>query len=203
MKNLLKEYEELPVISSALSTGSTTRSGPKSPTESLISGERIRIACWENDSIIDGPGLRFVLFVQGCERNCPGCHNPATHARTGGRWASVEEILEVVDRNPLLDGITISGGEPFLQSTPCAVLSREIHKRGLSVAVYTGFTFEEILCCPDSDHLSLLKETDILIDGPYLKNQRSLDLKFRGSSNQRIIDVPKSLAANKIIEHFW
>ncbi|MDD3588555.1 MAG: 4Fe-4S cluster-binding domain-containing protein [Thermoguttaceae bacterium] len=203
MKNLLKESEESPAISSALSTGLMTPNAPKSPTESLISGERIRIAGWENDSITDGPGLRFVLFVQGCERKCPGCHNPTTHAIDGGCWVSIAEILEFIDRNPLLDGITISGGEPFLQPAPCAVLSREIHRRSLSVAVYTGFTFEEILCCPDIDRLSLLKETDILIDGPYLENQRSLNLKFRGSANQRIIDVPKSLAVDKIIEHFW
>ena len=202
MKNLLKEFEELPVISSALLTGSTTRNAPKLPTAFPTSGSRIRIAGWENDSVTDGPGLRFVLFVQGCERNCPGCHNPATHDLNGGRWANVEEILEVIDRNPLLDGITISGGEPFLQSGPCAVLSRESHKRGLSVVVYTGFTFEELLCCGDSDRLSLLKETDILIDGPYLESQRSLNLKFRGSSNQRMIDVPRSLITNKIIEHF-
>lgn len=144
-----------------------------------------------------------MLFVQGCERNCPGCHNPATHARNGGHWASVSEVLGLIDQNPLLDGITLSGGEPFLQPGPCAVLSQEVHKRGLSVVVYTGFTFEELLCCGDSAKFTLLNETDLLIDGPYLESQRSLDLKFRGSRNQRIIDVPQSLAANKIIEHFW
>ncbi len=112
------------------------------------------------------------------------CHNPATYDLNGGRLASIEEILERIDRNPLLDGITISGGELFLQPGPCAVLSRESHKRGLSVVVYTGFTFEEILCCGDSDRLSLLKETDLLIDGPFIASQRSLNLKYQDSQGK-------------------
>ena len=167
------------------------------------SNTNIRIAGWTNDSITDGPGLRFVLFVQGCERNCRGCHNPSTHSRTGGRWATVNELLNEIDQNPILDGITLSGGEPFLQASPLAVLSKEVRRRSLSVVVYTGFTFEEILCSGNADQLALLHETDLLVDGPYIESERSLALKFRGSANQRVIDVQQSLNTKKIIEHFW
>ena len=177
---------------------------PKSKTELLTnSNTNIRIAGWANDSITDGPGLRFVLFVQGCERNCPGCHNPSTHSRNGGRWTTVNEVLNEINRNPILDGITLSGGEPFLQPSPLAVLSKEVRRRSLSVVVYTGFTFEEILCSGNADQFTLLHETDILVDGPYIESERSLALKFRGSANQRVINVQQSLNTKKIIEHFW
>ncbi len=176
---------------------------PKSKTELFTSSNtNIRIAGWTNDSITDGPGLRFVLFVQGCERNCPGCHNPSTHSRNGGRWTTVNEVLNEINKNTILDGITLSGGEPFLQASPLAVLSKEVRRRSLSVVVYTGFTFEEILCSDDVDQLALLHEADFLVDGPYIESERSLALKFRGSANQRVIDVRRSLNSKKIIEHF-
>ena len=143
----------------------------------------------QGDSIVDGPGIRTAFFAQGCPHHCPGCHNPATHDFRGGRETTTEAILAEVDANPLLAGITFSGGEPFMQPAPLARLAREIHARGLTVWSYTGFTLEELQqrCNPAIN--ALLAEVDVLIDGRFLEEQRDLTLAFRGSSNQRIIDM--------------
>lgn len=150
---------------------------------------KIRVAGIEEESIVDGPGIRLVLFTQGCNHNCPGCHNPESHSFTGGYPMDIEEILDKIKENPLLDGLTLSGGEPFEQWEGCSILAKEVKKLGLNVVTYTGYTFEEILKI--EDFKSLLLETDILIDGKYKMEEKSLLLQFRGSKNQRIINVKR------------
>lgn len=160
---------------------------------------RISLSGVTGDSIVDGPGLRLTIFTQGCLHHCPGCHNPQTHDPEGGSWADTEDILAAAAENPLLDGITLSGGDPFLQPVPCLALAEGAHKIGLNVWTYTGYTWEALLEENDADKLALLKETDVLVDGPFLLAERSLELQFCGSRNQRLIDVKKSLAEGKVV----
>ena len=159
---------------------------------------RISLSGVTGDSIVDGPGLRLTIFTQGCLHHCPGCHNPQTHDPEGGSWADTEDILAAAAENPLLDGITLSGGDPFLQPVPCLALAEGAHKIGLNVWTYTGYTWEALSEENDADKLALLKETDVLVDGPFLLAERSLELQFCGSRNQRLIDVKKSLAEDKV-----
>lgn len=158
---------------------------------------KIRVAGFANDSIVDGPGIRFTIFTQGCTHNCKGCQNPHTHALDAGYFIEIDEILEKIKSNPLLDGITISGGEPFLQSEACAELAKRVKELNLTVITYTGFTFEHLI--KSDERLKLLSETDILVDGPFVENEKSLALLFRGSKNQRIIAVKKSLEEKEAI----
>lgn len=158
----------------------------------------LRIAGLVDESIVDGPGFRYAVFTQGCTHNCPGCHNPHTHDPNGGREIVIDEIVDNIKKNPLLDGITLTGGDPFLQAGPCALLAQKIKQLGLTVVTYTGYTLEELLKRPD--FMPLLEQTDILIDGPFQIEKRSLDLLYKGSLNQRIIDVPASLKAGKTVE---
>lgn len=160
---------------------------------------RISLSGVTGDSIVDGPGLRLTIFTQGCLHHCPGCHNPQTHDPDGGSWADTEDILAAAAENPLLDGITLSGGDPFLQPVPCLALAEGAHKIGLNVWTYTGYTWEALREENDAEKLALLKETDVLVDGPFLLAERSLELRFCGSRNQRLIDVKKSLAEDKVV----
>ncbi|MBR1735802.1 MAG: anaerobic ribonucleoside-triphosphate reductase activating protein [Firmicutes bacterium] len=159
---------------------------------------KVRIAGIANDSIVDGPGLRLTVFFQGCKHNCYMCHNPQTHDLNGGREEDTENILKKLDDNILLSGITISGGEPFLQPEAAKELAKGTKERGMNVIIYTGFTYEELI--KNESCTSVLKYTDILIDGKFEYNKRSLELKFRGSSNQRAIDVRKTMEENEIRE---
>ena len=147
----------------------------------------IRIAGIENDSIVDGVGIRLTIFVQGCPHHCEGCHNPESWDYRGGRSVDVGEIISLMDKNPLLDGITLSGGEPFSYVGECIELAEAAHKRGLNVWCYTGYTYEDLREMPWL--WGLLDEVDVLVDGRFEKDKRSLELKFRGSSNQRVIDI--------------
>lgn len=160
---------------------------------------RMSVSGVTGDSIVDGPGLRLTIFTQGCPHHCPGCHNPQTHDPNGGAWANTEDILAAAAENPLLDGITLSGGDPFLQPIPCLALAKGAHQLGLNVWTYTGYTWEALWAENDPEKLALLRETDVLIDGPFLLAERSLELKFKGSKNQRTIDVKRSLAAGEIV----
>lgn len=160
---------------------------------------RISLSGVTGDSIVDGPGLRLTIFTQGCLHNCPGCHNPQTHDPEGGSWADTEDILAAAAENPLLDGITLSGGDPFLQPVPCLALAEGAHKIGLNVWTYTGYTWEALWEENAPEKIALLKETDVLVDGPFLLAERSLELQFCGSRNQRLIDVKKSLAEDKVV----
>lgn len=160
---------------------------------------RISLSGVTGDSIVDGPGLRLTIFTQGCLHHCPGCHNPQTHDPEGGSWADTEDILATAAENPLLDGITLSGGDPFLQPVPCLALAEGAHKIGLNVWTYTGYTWEALWEENAPEKIALLKETDVLVDGPFLLAERSLELRFCGSRNQRLIDVKKSLAEDKVV----
>ena len=151
------------------------------------------------DSIVDGPGIRTTIFSQGCPHHCEGCHNPETWDFGCGTPMDAETIVEIVRSNPLCRGVTFSGGEPFAQSEGFAKLAKLLKKRGYEVASYSGYTFEELLAGSEEQR-ELLNCIDVLIDGPYLQAERSLELTFRGSKNQRILDVPKSLAAGKAVE---
>ncbi len=154
----------------------------------------------ESESIVDGPGFRYVVFVQGCCFSCPGCHNPQLQPFEGGKESSPEEIIKSIQENPLLSGLTLSGGEPFTQAAACANLAREVHALGLTVITYTGYTWEELTASSRNDWAALIRETDILVDGPFIQELKNIDLTFRGSSNQRLIDVKKSLAAGTAVE---
>lgn len=155
-----------------------------------------------NDSIVDGPGFRLAVFAQGCPHACPGCHNPETHAFDGGRLESTDKIVETMADNPLLDGLTLTGGDPFCQPEPCAQLAHEAKRLGLNVWAYSGWTYEQLLKKAEEEPpiRDLLSEIDVLVDGPFLLSQRTLELRFRGSKNQRLIDVPASLAAGHAVE---
>lgn len=160
---------------------------------------RFRLAGVVNDSIVDGPGLRLAVFAQGCPHHCPECHNPQSHDFNGGEWGDTAEILRIAEDNCLLDGITLTGGEPFCQPEACAELARGAHELGLNVWVYTGYLFENLLNGTDAQR-ELLKNADVLVDGPFLIAQKSMDVRFRGSKNQRLIDVQKSLNAGHAVE---
>lgn len=150
--------------------------------------QSLRISGIEEESIVDGPGLRFVVFTQGCPHKCKGCHNPHTHDIQGGYSVTIQELLERFAENPLLSGITFSGGEPFLQPAPLVSLAREVKKLGKDVVVFTGYLLESLAQSPNPDVRELLALTDLLIDGPYMEEMRDLELVFRGSANQRLID---------------
>lgn len=155
----------------------------------------MRIASYMHDSIVDGPGLRFVVFVQGCSRNCPGCHNPETHDPNGGREVSVNDLAAEMLKNPLCEGLTISGGEPFDQAWECALLAMEAAKAGKSTWVYTGYKWEDIKrqAGDDNDWDALLICADVVVDGPFVEELKSYEARFRGSTNQRLINVSPSL----------
>ncbi|MBR4232128.1 MAG: anaerobic ribonucleoside-triphosphate reductase activating protein [Oscillospiraceae bacterium] len=161
----------------------------------------MRIAGMIQDSIVDGPGFRFTLFTQGCPHHCEGCHNPETHDFNGGSEMSTDEVIKKLLSNPLTDGITFSGGEPFEQAGECAVIAKAARENGLNVWAYSGYTFDELLVKAEKqpDVMELLKLTDVLVDGRFVLEQRSLSLKWRGSANQRILDVPASLTAGQAV----
>ena len=156
---------------------------------------KIRIAGIVPESVVDGTGLRFTIFFQGCLRNCKGCHNPATHDLNGGEILETDEIISAIKKNPLLTGITLSGGEPFLQIEPALELAKAAKILGLNVWCYTGYKFENI----PADAEELLKNIDVLVDGEYIEELRDLELNFRGSKNQRLIDLNKTRELKKII----
>ncbi|MCI7643487.1 MAG: radical SAM protein [Lentisphaeria bacterium] len=160
-----------------------------------FSGDMIYAAGLEDDSIVNGPGLRFVLFVQGCNKRCRNCHNPQTQPlRENGSWYNIEEIFAAIKSNPLTSGVTFSGGEPFLQAAVLAKLGAKIKSAGLELAIYTGYKFEELFNSSDPGVHALLKVGDILVDGEFIDAQTGPDLLFKGSRNQRVLDLSESLA---------
>lgn len=164
---------------------------------------KIRIAGIAGESIVDGPGFRYTIFTQGCPHHCKGCHNPQTHDFSGGYLADTDDFLKEINADPLLDGVTFSGGEPFCQCKPLAELAEKINAlpRKLNIISYTGYTFEYLL--ENADKIegcrNLLQSIDYLVDGRFIEEQRSLELKFRGSRNQRFLDVKKSLAQGRAV----
>lgn len=158
----------------------------------------LRIAGTIGESIVDGPGFRYVIFTQGCPHGCPGCHNPETHAFDGGQIVESDVLAADILKNPLLSGVTFSGGEPFCQAEGlCAVADALAGSKRLMA--YTGFTFEQLLAQEDPWVRRLLEQLELLVDGPYLADERDLSLRFRGSANQRVLDVPASLAAGAAV----
>ncbi len=151
------------------------------------------------DSIVDGPGLRYSVFVQGCKHACPGCHNPESHDPNGGEVHNVDEIVADIKANPLIHDVTISGGEPFDQPEACAELAHELKSAEYGVWAYTGYLFEDLLKRNDPATNDFLSNIDVLVDGPFVESKRSLELTWKGSSNQRVIDVPASLCAGSVV----
>lgn len=168
----------------------------------MITDEKLRIAGIEQESFVDGPGIRFVVFTQGCTHHCPECHNPETHAFGKGQIETADSLLKMVDANPLLSGVTLSGGDPMEQAVQLLPFVLGVKRRRLHLVVFTGYRYEMLMSKFAHPAMrELLTFTDILVDGPYMKDLRDLSLTFRGSSNQRIIDVPKSLVEGKVVLH--
>ena len=158
----------------------------------------IRVCGIERESIVDGPGFRYVLFVQGCPHRCPGCHNPESHDFEGGTDMTVEEVFADIMKNPHLRGVTFSGGEPFEQVPALLKLAGMIKEAGLSLMSYSGYTLEELRGRQDAETDELLGMLDILVDGRYVESLRNLTLIYRGSENQRVIDMNKTREAGEI-----
>ncbi len=160
---------------------------------------KIRLAAdLQSDSIVDGLGIRTVIWTQGCSHNCPYCHNPSTHSFTAGELIEIDDVIERLESLTGQDGVTFSGGDPMFQPKECTILASKVHELGMNVWAYTGFTFEELLK-GSRDILNFLNNIDVLIDGKFEIDKKSLDLEFRGSSNQRIIDVKESLKDGKVV----
>ena len=159
----------------------------------------IRIFGLEGDSIVDGPGIRLTVFTQGCIHHCEGCHNPESHDPNGGKIYDTDKIIKYASENPLYDGVTLTGGDPFYQPVLCAVIAEGVKKLGLNVWTFTGYTWEQIMESGNEDFMRLLKATDVLVDGRFELDKRSLELKFKGSSNQRTIDVQESLKKGEVV----
>lgn len=161
---------------------------------------KVRIAALMNDSIVDGPGLRYAIYIQGCSHHCKGCHNPQTHPFDGGTEMDTEDIWNEIEENPLLSGITLSGGDPLCQPKPMTEIAKKAKDFGLSVWCYTGYLFEDLIKEQNVDIMNLLNYIDVLVDGPFLLEERTLELPFRGSRNQRLVDVSRSLKDGKVKE---
>lgn len=162
----------------------------------------LRVAGIVEDSVVDGPGLRLTVFTQGCPHHCPGCHNPGTHPEEGGVLVAEAEILRRLEENPLLDGLTLSGGEPLLQMESLGALLEGVRAmqragRRLDVVLYTGYVLEEVLALPGAR--ALLEGVDVLVDGPFVAARRTFALPYRGSANQRAIDVGRTLATGRVV----
>lgn len=160
---------------------------------------KIRLAApLQTYSYADGKGIRMVIWNQGCKMACPGCHNPETHSLCGGKEVDIEDLEKEITKYSLHhQGITLSGGDPFLQPEQNKRLAVLAHNIGLDVWAYCGQTYEQLL--QDENKRKLLEECDVLIDGPFVLGQRDVRLAFRGSTNQRLIDVQKSINQGKVV----
>lgn len=162
---------------------------------------KARIAGTVRHSSVDGPGVRFVIFFQGCPHHCPGCQNPDTWNPAGGEEISVDELIEELEGTKYLDGVTLSGGDPFLQPEAAMAAADAARKKGLSVWAYSGWTYEELASgAAGAGAREALGHIDVLVDGPFKQEFLSRECLYRGSSNQRLIDVPASLAAGRAVE---
>ena len=163
---------------------------------------QIRLAApLQYDSVVDGEGIRIVIWTQGCSHNCKGCHNPETHDFNSGVLVDVNDIKKEISEITFQDGITLSGGDPFMQPEACLEIASFAKKLGLNVWAYSGFTFEQLKLLSKTKPviLELLKNIDVLIDGKFILEEKSYDVPYRGSKNQRIVDVVKSLEQNEIV----
>lgn len=198
----------------------------------MTSPSTIRLFGTAPDSIVDGPGLRFAVFVQGCTHRCPGCHNPESQPAYAGEVRHIDDLMDEIAANKLTQGVTISGGEPFEQAAACAEIARRAHALGLNVWTYSGYRYEDLCAaaagarmggaaaastgvgvtagapsnvrrtftCLDGEGVrALLDETDVLVDGPFVQALHSYELTWRGSSNQRLIDIAATRRAGRIV----
>lgn len=152
---------------------------------------KIRLFGVANDSIVDGPGLRYSVYTQGCSHHCKGCHNAESWAFEGGTETTIGALIDDIAQNKLIHDVTLSGGDPFEQAGPVAVLATELKKRGYGLWAYSGYTLEELTekAKSDEDIKTILETIDVLVDGRFEEDKRSLDLKWKGSSNQRVINM--------------
>lgn len=161
--------------------------------------EKIRVGGIIDNSLANGKGLRMVLFLSGCLHKCEGCHNKELQDFDFGVDMTEEEIFARIEKNAgVIKGITLSGGDPMEQPAKLINLCRKIRALDLDIWCYTGYSFEEVL--KSEEKLALLKEVDVLVDGRFDLKLKSEKVKYRGSSNQRIIDVKESLKTNEIVE---
>lgn len=158
----------------------------------------IRLAGVVPESIVDGPGYRLAVFVQGCPHACPGCHNPKTHDFAGGYLSDTAEIIAQMGKNPLVRGVTLTGGEPMMQAKALSEIALNAKQKGLNVWCYTGYTLESLQREGNPERMRLLELIDVLVDGPYIARERSLDLLYCGSRNQRLIDMNATRREGKI-----
>ena len=156
----------------------------------------------QTDSIVDGEGIRSVIWFQGCSHNCLGCHNPETHDFKAGVEVSLKTMKKQIDELEYQTGVTFSGGDPMMQVEALYELASYVHEKGMNVWVYTGYTFEELMILADKNEMFLkaLEQIDVLVDGKFVMDLKSFDVQFRGSSNQRILDVKKSLEKKKAVK---
>lgn len=161
--------------------------------------QKLRIAGTVNDSIVDGPGIRYTIFTQGCPHHCPGCHNPQTHDFAGGQDADMEKILEEIFNNPILSGVTFSGGEPFCQAEALVPIAEAIKEKGKHLMIYTGYLLEHLQKMESVGVQRLLELADVIVDGPFILAEKNLTLSYRGSENQRVIDMVKTRKSGEVV----
>ena len=161
--------------------------------------DKLRMCGVEPESIVDGPGFRYVVFVQGCPHACPGCHNPESHDFNAGYDLSLDELMADIERSKHLRGVTFSGGEPFCQVEGLLELAKRVKAKGLDIMSYTGYTLEELKARKDKATDELLDMIDILVDGRFVEAERNLTLLYRGSENQRVIDMAKTRASGEVV----
>ncbi|MBD7910943.1 MULTISPECIES: anaerobic ribonucleoside-triphosphate reductase activating protein [Clostridium] len=164
-------------------------------------GKMIRLAGIAYESLVNGPGLRRVFFSQGCKHNCRGCFNPDTHDFSSGEERDMDELIQDVVENPMIKGVTFSGGDPFERAQEFAYMAKKFKEHGLNIWSYTGYTYEYILENIDKvpGWKELMGNLDVIVDGRFEEDKKEDGLRFRGSNNQRIIDVKKSLKLKKVI----
>ncbi len=164
--------------------------------------KEIRLAAdLQTDSIVDGPGLRAVIWTQGCGHHCKGCQNPQTWDFNGGGLVPIKEVLKALDETEYQTGLTFSGGDPMYQPEACNEIAKYAKKKGMNIWVYTGYTYEEVLKLAEKKpiYMDFLKNTDVLVDGRFVLKELDLNILFRGSRNQRLIDIPKSLKSGEVV----
>ena len=163
---------------------------------------RLSVPKIQSDSVVDGEGIRSVIWFQGCSHNCPGCHNPETHDFKAGVEVSLKEMKAQIDELEYQNGVTFSGGDPMMQVEALAELAAYVKEKGMNVWVYTGYTFEELMILAEKNesYLNAMDQIDVLVDGKFVMDLKSFDVQFRGSSNQRILDMKKSLEKKKAVK---
>lgn len=161
---------------------------------------KIRLSGITRESVVDGLGFRYVVYAQGCPHRCKGCHNPSTHSYEGGELVDIDKIISEIKKNPILDGLTCSGGECFEKAEQFAEIAKSVKSLGLNVWAYTGYTLEEIMKAKDtrSDWNDFIRYIDVLVDGRFEADKKDLSLCFRGSSNQRLIDMQRTLDSGRV-----